>query len=206
MNKKVLSFGSEDQTHSKSLPFSSPVSIIGIAIVILGYWHATASFAQYPYSTSQPAISYATYAPNVISSHSSEISTHSIVRNWALDVANAQMNLDPNRLPDIGITRQRLDRSMAELENFLATSPQHQANWLAFLTWNDIRAELKKEKADPDHISQFEKTFRQNYVGLELRQFTNVRDALTTFSHALKFSSDRPKAIESSFAWGRPEI
>ena len=106
------------------------------------------------------------------------------------------MNLDPNRLPDIGITRQRLDRSMAELENFLATSPQHQANWLAFLTWNDIRAELKKEKADPDHISQFEKTFRQNYVGLELRQFTNVRDALTTYSHALKFSSDRPKAIE----------
>ena len=58
MNKRVLSFGSEDQTHSKSLPFSSPVTIIGIAIVIFGFWHVTASFAQYPYSNSQPSISY----------------------------------------------------------------------------------------------------------------------------------------------------
>ena len=178
MNKKVMPSGSEDQMRSKCLLFSSPVSMIGSTIVILAFWQVGVSFAQYPNSTSQPTISYATYAPPVISSYS-------IVRNWELDVANAQKNLDPNRLPDIGMARQRLDGAMAELENFLATSPQHQANWLAFLTWNDLRAELKKEKPDQDQISQFEKTFRQNYFGLEMRQFTNVRDALTTYSNAL---------------------
>ena len=65
---------------------------------------------------------------------------------------------------------------MTELENFLATSAQHQANWLAFLTWNDLKKELKEVAPDQEKLTQIEKTFRQNYSGLELLQFTNVRD------------------------------
>jgi len=96
----------------------------------------------------------------------------------------------------MGIAKQRLDQSMVELENFLATSPQHQANWLAFLTWNDLRSELAKKTPDQDILVQIEKTFRQNYFGLEMRQFTNVRDSLTYYTHALRFSADRPKTLE----------
>ena len=136
-------------------------------------------------------------APYTSSSFSSSNSSPLQVRNWALEVANAQRNLDPNRLPDLVKARQRLDQSMMELENFLATSPQHQANWLAFLTWNELRSELKNEQPDQKRIVQFEKTFRQNHFGLELRQFTGVRDALAAYAHALKFGSDRSKAIES---------
>ena len=191
----------------KCVPFCSPFAIMVLAIGILGLWLVAPSLAQFPSSTAQPAtmignstwIVPASYsaAPHSSSIFSPSISSSLSTRNWALDVANAQRNLDPNRLPDLGKTRQRLDQAMMELENFLATSPQHQANWLAFLTWNELRAELKKGQPDQKRMVQFEKTFRQNHFGLELRQFTGVRDALAAYSHALKFGSDRAKAIES---------
>lgn len=119
------------------------------------------------------------------------------IRNWAMDIENAIRNLDANRLPDIGNSRMRLEQAMSDLENFLATSPQHQANWLRFLTWNDLRSELQKENPAEDRLLQIEKNFRQNYLGLEMRPFTNVRDALTAYVHALEFSTNRQKAIES---------
>jgi len=140
---------------------------------ILGFWPVGVSLAQLPSDED-----------------------HSNSRNWALEVANAQKNLDPNRLPDIAKTRDRLDQAIKVLENFLATSPQHEANWLAFLTWNDLKKELKEEAPDQEKLTQIEKSFRQNYFGLELRQFTNVRDALTSYVTALKFSTDRSTAIQ----------
>ncbi len=154
-----------------------PVTMIGNST-----WIVPASYSAAAYSSSS-------FSPSI----SSSLST----RNWALDVANAQMNLDPNRLPDLGKSRQRLDQAMMELENFLATSPQHQANWLAFLTWNELRAELKNDTPSQKRIVQFEKSFRQNHFGLEMRQFTSVREALAVYSHALKFGDDRAKSIES---------
>ena len=191
MNKKVKPTGSKHPLRSTRLPFRSPVSTFGFSVAVL-FGVVGSSLAQHPFSTGQSTVSYGTYT----TTSQPVIASHSIIRNWALDVANAQQNLDPNRLPDIGSARQKLDRAMTELENFLGTAPQHQANWLAFLTWNGLREELTREKPDQDQILQFEKTFRQNYVGLEMRQFTKVRDALHTYSNALKFSSDRPKAIE----------
>ena len=244
MNHRVIPLQTEERSLAANLPFFSPVSIVGISVVLIGFWHVGASLAQFPNATTQPSaptdtpfsssplsvdnaapmnnsslptsvttavysnaipatystLSYAdsSSVSNIsLASSSSYATTHSSGRNWAQDVANAQLNLDPNRLPDIGMARQRLDQAMSNLENFLATSPQHQSNWLAFLTWNDLQKELKEEKPDLDRITQIEKAFRQNYFGLEMRQFTGVRDALANYAHALKFGSDKSKAIES---------
>ncbi|HUP77629.1 MAG TPA: hypothetical protein VM260_03640, partial [Pirellula sp.] len=169
---------------SKFMPFCSRDVIFGISVGV-GVLLAGTIRAQQSSSFTQPA------APTNISSVSSLWT-----RNWDLDIANAQLNLNPNRLPDVGLAKQRLDQSMVELENFLATSPQHQAKWLAFLTWNDLRSEITKTAPNLDLLVQIEKTFRQNYFGLEMRQFTNVRDSLTYYTHALKFSTDRPKTLE----------
>ena len=244
MNHRVIPLQTEERSLAANLPFFSPVSIVGISVVLIGFWHVGASLAQFPNATTQPSaptdtpfsssplsvdnaapmnnsalptsvttavnsnaipatystLSYAdsSSASNIsLASSSSYATTHSSGRNWAQDVANAQLNLDPNRLPDIGTARQRLDQAMSNLESFLATSPQHQSNWLAFLAWNDLQKELKEEKPDLDRITQIEKAFRQNYFGLEMRQFTGVRDALANYAHALKFGSDKSKAIES---------
>jgi hypothetical protein len=184
------------------VPLSSPV--VGDSAEPINDSAAPTSVTTAVYSNALPAafatVSYAdasSVSNSDLVSIISYATTQSSGRNWALDVANAQMNLDPNRLPDLGLARQRLDQSMSNLENFLATSPQHQSNWLEFLTWNDLQKELKEEKPDLDRITQIEKVFRQNYFGLELRQFTDVRDALANYAHALKFGSDKTKAIES---------
>ena len=244
MNHRVIPLKTEERSLATNLPFSSPVSIVGISVALIGFWHVGASLAQLPNATTQPSTltdvqlssspvqvdiaeptndsaspaivktavysnaipaAYATVSYSDASSVSnidlvsdlSHATTQSSGRNWALDVANAQLNLDPNRLPDLGLARQRLDQAMSNLENFLATSPQHQSNWLAFLAWSDLQKELKEEKPDFDRITQIEKVFRQNYFGLEMRQFTGVRDALANYAHALKFGSDKTKAIES---------
>ena len=217
-------FDFEGKTSSTSLPFYSPVSIVGMFVLILGFWHVSVSQAQFPASAVQPAVYFAepgttTFVPTEISPSSYVMngpssytegsyinvatapvaSTTTLVsdpRNWALDVANAQMNLDPNRLPDILTARQRLDQAMMELENFLSTSPQHQANWLAFLTWNDLRKELQEESPGQDKLTQIEKTFRQNHFGLEMRQFTNVRDSLAAYTTALRFSTNRANTVQ----------
>ena len=244
MNHRVIPLQTEEGSLSSHLPFFSPVSIVGLTVLMIGFWHVSASLAQSPNSATQPAVAnevqlssssvqidnaasvnhsapvssattavYSNATPASFStvssidsslvsglslaSASSYPTAHAMGRNWAQDVANAQMNLDPNRLPDVAIARQRLDQVMSELENFLATSPQHQSNWLAFLAWNDLKTELKEENPDPERITQIEKAFRQNYFGLEMRQFTGVRDALANYAHALKFGSDRPKSIET---------
>lgn len=244
MNHRVIPSKTEERSLPNKLPFYSPVSIVGLSVVLIAFWHVGASLAQFPSTTTQPMVSNAeplttgsppgvhaepmsSMAPTVgvtsavysnalpasyatasyadlssgssvsLASSSSYATTHFSGRNWALDVANAQMNLDPNGLPDIGMARQRLDQAMFNLENFLATSPAHQSNWLAFLAWNDLQKELKEEIPDTDRLTQIEKSFRQNYFGLEMRQFTDVRDALAKFTHALKFGSDKAKAIEA---------
>ncbi len=150
-----------------------------------GMCHLGSSLAQVP--TEQPQVSRAYISTSSVSAPST--------RDWALEVANAQMNLNSDRLPDIGVARQSLDQAMIELESFLATSPQHQANWLAFLNWNELREQISNPTPDPKKLVPIEKNFRQNYSGLEMSKFTNVRDALKRYTQALRFSSDRPQTI-----------
>ena len=181
MNYKIRSLEKEG-SRSKKYFLRSPAILAGMSLMSVGVWLTGASLGQVPYSVVQPA--------------SYSLVSHLDSRDWAADVAKAQLNLDSNRLPDVGMTRKRLDQTMIELEKFLATSPQHQANWLTFLTWNDLKSELSNDTPDQDRLVQIEKTFRQNFSGLEMRHFTNVRDALATYANALKFSTDRPKTLE----------
>lgn len=192
---KLFCFG--DKPSSTPLAFFSPASIFVLFVSILGFWPVGVSQAQVPLNEVQQAVYFTeTDDTSAVTPSRSITTSHSNSRNWAVEVANAQKNLDPNRLPDIAQTRLRLDQAMKDLEDFLATSPQHQANWLAFLTWNDLKKELKEVAPDQEKLTQIEKTFRQNYSGLELLQFTNVRDVLTSYVTALKFSTDRSTAIQ----------
>lgn len=117
-------------------------------------------------------------------------------RNWALEVANASGGLKPEGFPDLQLAKAQLESAMLNLENFLATSPQHQANWLAFLNWNELKTQLAQAKPERQKLAQIEKVFRQNYLGLEYPQFTAVRDGLKKVLIALRFSADPAKSME----------
>ena len=88
------------------------LGFVVVFIVVFGVWHVGSSFAQVPIVTQASFVSSSSFSVSGVSQ-----------RNWALDVANAQKNLNSDRLPDIGVARQQLDQVMMELENFLATSP-----------------------------------------------------------------------------------
>jgi hypothetical protein len=188
----------------------------------MGLWHVGTGFAQIAVVPSQPTVEYAVYGVPSVENGSTQVeyaiatnetfspvtampasfvSTSPVVlggttRNWALDIANVKMNLDANRLTSPEAVRPQLDQAIANLENFLATSPQHQANWLSFLAWTKLREELSKPKPSSEAITQFEMLFRQNYFGLEMPQFTQVRDALQAYAAALRFGTKKTETVE----------
>ena len=180
MSYRTSLFCFEDKPSSSLLPFCSPISIVGLLVGILGFWPVGVSLAQLPSDED-----------------------HSNSRNWALEVANAQKNLDPNRLPDIAKTRDRLDQAIKVLENFLATSPQHEANWLAFLTWNDLKKELKYYLTD--HFDLAKKSLDQN-AKTTLSSQSVSKDSITklfqTGAHDYHNSKNEEQALALSIILG----
>ncbi len=190
--------------------------VLGSILAVFCFWHVGASFgfaqqleSQGTVLESQGTVSTAVYtAPAVAESTNFSwvqpanfalVPTPDVVsvgRDWALETANAKLGLQPNGFPNLQNAKMELEKSMVSLENFLATSPQHQANWFAFLNWNELKAQLAQEKPERQKLAQIEKTFRQNYLGLEFPQFANVRESLKRYLVALRFSADQARSIE----------
>ena len=55
MNHRVIPLQTEERSLAANLPFFSPVSIVGISVVLIGFWHVGASLAQFPNATTQPS-------------------------------------------------------------------------------------------------------------------------------------------------------
>ena len=189
---------------------------LGSTIAAFCVWHAGASLgiaqqldSQETVLESQGTVSPAVYTAPAISestnfslvqpaNFASVPTPHitSVGRDWALETANAKLGLQPNGFPNLQNAKMELEKSMMALENFLASSPQHQANWLGFLNWNELKAQLAQEKPERQKLAQIEKTFRQNYLGLEYPQFANVRESLKRYIVALRFSADQARSME----------
>lgn len=178
--------------------YSSSTSVVSESSGVISNGVAYSPYSGLPVSAVSASYSMAAAAPSFSSSvvNSSIGTSMASTRNWAIDIANAQLALDASRFPSIETSRSKLELAMRNLENFLATSPAHQADWLNFLTWNQLNEELRKANPDQFALTQIEKTFRQNYLGLEMKQFTDVRDALKNYVQALRFGSDSAKSIE----------
>ena len=159
------------------------VANLTLGIATFALWHCGASLGIAQQNNSHAVASPAVYF----------VSTG---RDWAMEVANAKSGLQPNGFPDLQNAKTQLENAMLNLENFLATSPQHQANWLAFLNWNELKSQLAQEKPERQKLAQIEKSLRQNYLGLEYPQFSNVREALKQYVVALRFSADQSRSVE----------
>lgn len=102
----------------------------------------------------------------------------------------AQESLSPEFLPSIAFQKSKLDIATSELEQFLSRNPSEKENWLRFLKWEELLAELKKDAPDLLTLMQFEKNLRQNFPGLEMRPFVNFREELRAYTNTLRVSSD----------------
>lgn len=110
-------------------------------------------------------------------------------------IEKVQSELDPNKFPNIETARSRVDAAVTRLESFLSTSKDHGANWLTFLKWDEFKQELAKPTPSFEALIQIEKNFRQNYLGLEMPQFTDVRNELVNYVKALRYSANKPITI-----------
>ncbi len=115
---------------------------------------------------------------------------------WVEKIELAQKNLERNLLPSIDATKKKLEADLASLDSFLRTSTAHGDNWKSFLRLNLLREELAKESPNLEVLQDLEKSFRQNYVGLEMSQFVNLRESLASFAHAQRFSGKPETTLE----------
>lgn len=111
-------------------------------------------------------------------------------------VRSASNRLDATTLPQVPTARQSLDQALSQLRNFLASSPSQGPLWQRFLKLDTIAEELSQPTPNLEVLNDIEKTFRQNYYGLEFAQFVNVREALSKYVQSQRFGSNPETTFE----------
>lgn len=111
--------------------------------------------------------------------------------NWTEVLKEGAKELNPSTLPSVSEAQAKLSSAMQRLENFLIPNQSpNGAKWMKFLHWDELKAVVANPEATAADYSAIETRFRQNYVGLETRPFTDVRDALADVAQALRFGKN----------------
>ena len=111
--------------------------------------------------------------------------------NWSEVLKEGAKELNATSLPSVDQARNKLTAAMQRLEQYLV--PHISANgakWAKFLHWDELKVVVANPEATAADYVAAEMRFRQNYLGLEYKQFTDVRDALAGMSHALRFGKN----------------
>ncbi len=116
-------------------------------------------------------------------------------QSWLPTIRSSMESLDPGKLPAIVPARNELDASLSELERFLDKSPQRKKGWVDFLQLDALKKELAADRKNVERLWPIEKNFRQNFLGLELKPFRNVRDALNKYILAELYSADPTRTV-----------
>ena len=123
--------------------------------------------------------------------------TDPISRDLQIIALQARKQLDKDKLPKINTAKLELVTALDNLEKFLSTNPTHADRWKKFLRLDSIREEANAEKPNTALLIDLETSMRQNYRGLEYPQYTKMRDSLTQFHRALRFSTSPEQTIKA---------
>ncbi len=122
--------------------------------------------------------------------------TDPISRDLQVIAQQARAQLTPTGLPKVETAHAQLVDAIQNLERFLATNPASQDAWTKFLRLDEIRAEVAKENPDSNVLVDLEMNMRQNYLGLELQPYTDVRDGLTDLVRAVRYGANPDQTIK----------
>jgi hypothetical protein len=115
---------------------------------------------------------------------------------WAEILKEGAKELNAATLPSVSDAQSKLASAMQRLENFLIPNQSpNGAKWMKFLHWDQLKAIVANPDATASDYAAIEARFRQNYVGLETRPFTDVRDALVAMVHALRFGKNSEQTM-----------
>ena len=91
--------------------------------------------------------------------------------------------------------RQQLNTALDELDALLQRSGEdREEGWKKYLRWDAVQAQLEAEQPDVRKLQPELAQFYRNHNGLEMDQFTGVRDSLRDYMNAIVFQDvDRAK-------------
>lgn len=102
-------------------------------------------------------------------------------------ITRAKNDLTLERLPDLEKSRLQLDRALGALENFIQVGTSNGDNWSKFLRLAELREQMNSQRPAYPKLLELEMNMRQNYLGLEYPQFTQLREALGQWVAAARF-------------------
>jgi hypothetical protein len=115
---------------------------------------------------------------------------------WTEILKEGTQELNPATLPSVSEAQSQLAAAMRRLEAFLIPEQSpNGAKWMKFLRWDELKAVVANPDATASDYSAIETRFRQNYVGLETKPFTDVRDALAGMAQALRFGKNSEQTM-----------
>ncbi len=93
-------------------------------------------------------------------------------------------------LPSIALQKSKLDVATSELEQFLSRNPSEKENWLRFLKWEELLAELKKDAPDLLTSCNSKRICVKTFLVWRCAPFVNFREELRAYTNTLRVSSD----------------
>lgn len=106
-----------------------------------------------------------------------------------------ESQLDLERLPDVDASKQSLADALNHLDQFIVIDSENGQRWSSFLRLDEIREQLDGEP-NGGVLADLESNMRQNYNGLELKQFAELRDAIGQYRNALRYGSRGQRTLD----------
>ncbi len=99
---------------------------------------------------------------------------------------DAKADFRPAKEAELARAKSATQRNLDELEAFVGPS----SGWRSNLHLDDLQAQLKKPQPDPEVLAEVLRRFTRDYRGLEMRQFTAVRDPLADYLSKVRVAQD----------------
>ncbi len=154
-----------------------PTPPSGYSAVVNGFSHLV----------SRPATALAEPKASAVSN--SYIELQQIIRQ-ALD------ELDPAQLPDPIAAKKKLQLAIERLQRYVQIDSENGQAWSRFLRLPEIEEEIAKPQPNSTLLTELAMNMRQNYLGLEMGPFIELRNALDDMVRAAKYGTSAERTMQ----------
>jgi hypothetical protein len=111
-------------------------------------------------------------------------------------IASAKETINPSVLPKPEVALADLQQKLLRLQEFVNPNTDNGQRWFNFLKWEELQAEIAKPQPSISKLVELEMDMRQNYNGLELAQFRDVRNSLHNYILALRYGRNPDRTVK----------
>ncbi len=111
-------------------------------------------------------------------------------------ILNAKNSLDIKQFPDADAALTKLRQKLEALSTYIRPDTDNGQRWQKFLKWDRLMAEIEKPNPSRAVLIELLMDMRQNYLGLENRQFREVREAISEYVAAVRVSRDADRSMQ----------